>query len=166
MQTVHDHALSKEALFFADREPPVTWSWPPSPTPGQDWRSALINSLTRATAAHLRQCTDPVGHDAARQIQTVPALIRYEPVIYAGSEAEVSRLLTDHLPDPQARLAAALLMATIRVAGHRCRAHMIDHPHHTDVPASISSPRGDLAAALHAVRQSPHHGSAHNPSDT
>jgi AcrR family transcriptional regulator len=126
VQTVFNHASSKEALFFLDRIPHAEAM--PSPVPpaeGQTAAEALVAHLAEQTLGYLRTLADADNLAMAAQVDTSPALAQYERTILARTEGELTTTVEQLLPGTDARLAAALLVAITRTHAHIHRRRVV-----------------------------------------
>lgn len=126
VQTVFNHVSSKEELFFADRVPwAVMIGSAPCPAPGEDWAEALVRQLTEASVGYLGGLADPAYLDMAAQVESVPALNRYERAVHTRAEESLAGHLATAGVSSHPRLTAALLLATTRVHAHEHRQRVI-----------------------------------------
>lgn len=126
VQTLFNHASSKEALFFLGRVPFAdALSRPTAPTDGDGWADSLVEHLTDLTVGYLRSLDDPDNLAMAAQIEDTPVLRRYERTLHTEAERQLAVVVESRLPGADARLAAAVLLATTRAHAHRYRQLLI-----------------------------------------
>ncbi|MCO7221011.1 TetR/AcrR family transcriptional regulator [Klenkia sp. PcliD-1-E] len=149
VQTVFNHAPSKEALFFLGRVPyalemPVL----PPAADGEDPADVLVRHLTERTMGYLHSLEDPDNLAMAAQIDTSAVLASYERTILAETEAGLAATIARELPGVDARWAAALLLATTRTHAHAHRRALVP-----GVPAceALSRVQQELPGHLRAV---------------
>ncbi|SDP24073.1 transcriptional regulator, TetR family [Klenkia soli] len=125
VQTLFNHAASKEALFFLGRVPFADALTRPAESGEETWEDTLVAHLTHLSIGYLRSLDDPDNLAMAAQIESTPVLLRYERSLHTQVEGELAVVIAAHLPGTDARLAAALLLATTRAHAHAHRKHLI-----------------------------------------
>ncbi len=157
VQTVFNHAPSKEALFFLGRVP-YALEMPVLPPAGADEDPAdvLVRHLTERTMGYLHSLEDPDNLTMAGQIDTSHALASFERTILSETEQRLAATIAATLPDVDAAWAAALLLATTRTHAHAHRRALVP-----GVPACEALARvqrelpGHLRAVLAVTRTAP-----------
>ncbi|SSC23717.1 transcriptional regulator, TetR family [Klenkia terrae] len=125
VQTLFNHAASKEALFFLDRVPFADALTRPAEAGEESWDQTLVAHLTELSIGYMRSLDDPGNLAMATQIEATPSLHRHERSLHNQVEGELAEVIAAHLPDADARLGAAVLLATTRVHAHTYRQHLI-----------------------------------------
>ncbi|MEI4271727.1 helix-turn-helix domain-containing protein [Klenkia sp. LSe6-5] len=126
VQTVFNHAPSKEALFFLGRMPFLeAMTRPVVPTRDRTAAEALVAQLAEQTLGYLRSLADPDNLAMAAQVDSSPALAQYERTLLAHSEGDLAAVVEEQLPGTDARLAAALLVAITRTHAHVHRRRIV-----------------------------------------
>ncbi|GHE09757.1 TetR/AcrR family transcriptional regulator [Klenkia taihuensis] len=149
VQTVFNHAPSKEALFFLGRvayalEMPQL----PPAEDGEEPADVLVRHLTERTMGYLHSLEDPDNLAMAGQIDSSPVLASYERTILTETEQGLTATIAEQLPDVDAPWAAALLLATTRTHAHAHRRALVP-----GVPAceALSQVKQELPGHLRAV---------------
>lgn len=125
VQTLFNHAASKEALFFLGRVPFADALTRPAEPHEQTWEETLVAHLSDLSIGYLRSLDDPDNLAMAAQIESTPVLLRYERSLHTQAEGELAEVIRTHLPCTDPRLAAALLLATTRAHAHQHRQRLI-----------------------------------------
>ena len=168
VQTVFNHATSKEALFFAGRTSHAeAMAAPAPPADGQTPAEALVAHLAEQTIGYLRELADPDYLAMVATVDSSPALAQYERTILAGVEGDLAATIEDQLPGVDARLASALLVAITRTHAHIHRRRVVggaslaetlaqlehDLPRHLSAVLQVAArPEPDLADLPDAMR--------------
>jgi AcrR family transcriptional regulator len=151
VQTVFNHAPSKEALFFAGRIPHAeAMSVPTAPVAGQTPADALVANLAAQTLGYVGSLADPDMLTMVSMVDASPTLARFERTILAEVESNLAATIEEQLPGTDARLASALLVAITRTHAHIHRRRVIGG---APVAESVAQLEQDLPRHLAAVLQ-------------
>ncbi|SCX58511.1 transcriptional regulator, TetR family [Klenkia marina] len=149
VQTVFNHAPSKEALFFLGRIPYLeAMTRPVDPTGDRTAAEVLVAQLAEQTLGYLRSLEDPDNLAMAAQVDSSPALAQYERTLLAHSEGDLAAVLEEQVPGVDGWLAAALLVAITRTHAYVQRRRIIGGTPPAEVLASLER---DLPRHLNAV---------------